>query len=108
MGFLDSLKSIFTAGGGQTDHAYWVYVRSHRCKELIKTRVDLRNDLSLRDEGGYITRKMLVGSNSRCFERVEVTLIFDDNRQLIEQQASGGEIITAEEYEAGLSGEDLF
>ncbi|MCB0209404.1 MAG: hypothetical protein KDJ52_08745 [Anaerolineae bacterium] len=91
---------MFSGDVGQADAGYWLYVRSRRCKELIKTRVDLRNDLSQRDEGGYFTRKVLIGNNSRCFERVEVTLIFDETRQLIDHQASGGEIISAEEYEA--------
>ena len=105
MGFLDSLKSIFSGDGELSDAGYWIYVRSRRCKELIKTRVDLRNDLSLQDEGGYLTRKVLIGNNSRCFERVEVTLIFDQNRQLIDHQASGGELISAEAYEAALKAE---
>ena len=100
MGFLDSLKSMLATDVGQADSAYWLYVRSRRCKELIKTRVDLRNDLSQRDEGGYFTRKVLVGNSSRCFDRVEVTLIFDETRRLVDQQISGGEILTAEAYEA--------
>ncbi|MCB0165524.1 MAG: hypothetical protein KDI79_14940 [Anaerolineae bacterium] len=102
MGLLDALKSMFATDASQADNAYWLYVRSRRCKEVIKTRVDLRNDLSQRDEGGYFTRKVLTGNNSRCFDRVEVTLIFDDYRRLVDQQISGGEFLTAEAYEAAL------
>lgn len=100
MGLLEALKSMFATDAAQAGSAYWLYVRSRRCKELIKTRVDLRNDLSQRDEGGYFTRKVLVGNNSRCFERVEVTLIFDDQRRLVDQQISGGEFLSAEAFEA--------
>lgn len=99
MGFLDSMKSLFAGGGERDENAYWVYVRCDRCGEAIKTRVDLRNDLSLREEGGYMVKKTLVGSQ-RCFERIPITLTFDGNRQFIDSEISGGEFITAEEFEA--------
>ena len=44
----------------------------------------LRNDLSLREEGGYMAKKTLVGSQ-RCFERIPITLTFDGNRQLADR-----------------------
>jgi hypothetical protein len=100
MGFLDSVKSMFAGGGGSGDgHAHWLYVRCRRCGEVIKTRLDLKNDLTPRDEGGFIARKTMVGSQL-CFERIEVTLIFDERRQVIEHQISGGDVITAAEFEA--------
>ena len=99
MGFLDSMKSLFAGGGERDENAYWAYVRCDRCGEAIKTRVDLHNDLSLREEGGYMVKKTLVGSQ-RCFERIQITLTFDANRQLIDREISGGEFITAEEFEA--------
>jgi hypothetical protein len=34
----------------------------------------------------------------RCFQRVEVQLTFDQNRNLIDRQISGGDFITEEEY----------
>ena len=52
-----------------------------------------------RDEGGYIARKTMVGSQL-CFERIEVTLIFDERRQVIEHGVAGGDVITAAEFEA--------
>ena len=102
MGFLDSLKSIFSGSPQQGGGVQWIYTHCRRCGEVIKTRVDLRNDLSLQDEGGYISRKTLVG-NQLCFQRIEVTLRFDEHRSLIEQQAQGGEFITAEEFLAATS-----
>jgi hypothetical protein len=100
MGFLDSLKSVFAGEPGQ-DNAYWVYVRCRRCGEFIKTRIDLSNDLSLNEEGGFIVNKTLIGGSQLCFERIEVSLTFDSNRQLIERDIRGGDFISAEEYNAG-------
>ena len=100
MGFLDSIKSLFSGDTNTPRTAeYWIYVRCRRCREIIKTRLDLANNLSELDEGGYIIQKTLVGSGL-CFQRIEVTLTFDDRRHLIDQTAVGGEFVTAEEYEA--------
>ena len=99
MGFLDSLKSLFTGGGGSDESGYWVYVRCRRCGEAIRTRIDLRNDLSPNDEEGYTVSKTLVGDR-RCFERIEVTLTFDENRRLLGQEIQRGDFISAKEFEA--------
>ena len=99
MGFLDALKSLFSEGAEGDKNAYWVAVRCRRCGETIKTRIDLRNDLSRLEEGGFVVNKTLVGGQ-RCFERIEVKLIFDGNHQLVEREISGGDFITAEEFEA--------
>ena len=97
MGFLNALKSVFS--GGQTDHAYWVYVRCNRCGEAIKTRIDLRNDLSLQDDGNYIVRKVLMGSG-HCFERIDVALTFNSRRQVVDRSIQRGAFISVEEYQA--------
>ena len=102
MGFVDALKSLFIPEARDND-GYWVYVRCHRCGETIKTRIDLRNSLSARDEGGYVVNKTLMGSQNNCFQRIEVSLVFDDNRNLIDQTISFGEFITAEAYAADQS-----
>lgn len=99
MGFLDFLKSV-VAGGQPQDNAYWVYVRCRRCGEVIKTRINLSNDLSLNDEGGFVVNKTLIGGSQLCFERVEVSFTFDSNRQLIDREISRGDFISAEEYQA--------
>jgi hypothetical protein len=38
--------------------------------------------------------------NRLCFERIEVTLTFDENRHLINREILRGDFITAEEFEA--------
>ena len=92
MAFFYSLKSWFGGGRGEDKSGYRIRVRCHRCGETIETRLDLQRDLSPRDEGGYVVRKTLVGSGT-CFQRVEVTLTFDDRRQLGEREIVGGEFI---------------
>ncbi len=99
MGLLDSLKSIFGGGSPPQDEGYWIYVRCRRCGEVIKTQLDLRNNLTENDEGGYSATKTLVG-NRLCFERIEVMLTFDVQRRLLEREIARGEFITAEEFEA--------
>lgn len=100
MGLLDSLKSIFSGSGNPAkDEGYWIYIRCRRCGEVIKTRLDLSNNLSQSDGGGYSVTKTLVG-NRLCFERIEVTLTFDESRRLIERDISRGDFISAAEFEA--------
>ena len=100
MGFIDSLKSLISDGKSDNyeQAGHWLYARCNRCGEVIRTRIDLQRDLNLRDEGGYIARKTLVG-NQTCFERIEVTLIFDDQRRVIDHEIERGTLVTAEEYE---------
>ena len=101
MGFLDSLKSLVSEGGNdQSDkNGYWLYARCNRCGEVIRTRIDFQRELNPRDEGGYVVRKTLVG-NQTCFERIQVTLIFDGRRQLVDHEIVGGELASAEEFES--------
>ncbi len=116
MGFLDTLKSLFGrkevspgSGGGRSSFGdeekgvYRVYVRCKRCGEPLQSRINLANDLSLADDGeSWIVRKGLRGAGKNlCFETVEVTLYFNPQKtRLINAEAWGGELITAEEYAA--------
>lgn len=97
MGFFKRLSSLFGPSEKGDDNAYWLIVQCNRCGETIRSRVDLRNDLSLDyGEGGgpatYICHKTLIGEN-RCFQRIEVDLRFDANRNLIERKAQGGKFV---------------
>ncbi len=115
VGFLDSLKTLLRggttargSGGGRSDFGddtsgYWIYVRCRRCGEPLKSRVNMMNDPSLADDGEtWIVRKGVIGSGRNlCFQTIEVTLRFDARKQkVIESEAVGGELITAEEYAA--------
>jgi hypothetical protein len=90
MGFL---KKLFSGGATSSSSDFFTFnVRCDRCGETIEGKVNLNNDLSLDDEGGYHVRKVLMGSG-RCFQRIEVTLKFDATRQLSDKQVSGGKFV---------------
>ena len=100
MGWWENLRRAFAAPSGAGDDTYWVHARCRRCGEPLRGRVNLRSEPSLTDEGNWIVRKGLIGSGAkRCFQTVEVTLIFDaDKRKVLEGVAVGGELISEEEY----------
>jgi hypothetical protein len=103
MSFLKKIASALSPKGAEEGDALWVYVRCHKCGEAIKTRVDLKHDLTpnYSDEGrvtDYVLRKVLIGSQ-RCFEPIEVTLTFDSQRREISREITGGRFISKEEFE---------
>lgn len=100
MGLLQSLKALFAGGGDRKpeDAGAWFYVRCRRCGEVIRARVDMRNDPSEDDSGQLVVRKLLVGGSRRCFDRLEMTLIFDANRRLRSQAVTGGDFVSADDY----------
>jgi hypothetical protein len=115
MGFLDSLKKALGTGtssdagagrskSGDDAWAYWVYAQCRRCGEPLRTRVDMRNDLSEEDAGTWVVRKGLTGSGKYyCFQTVEVVLHFDQAKKtVLDSDAVGGKLIAADEYPARL------
>jgi hypothetical protein len=108
MSFLRKLASLLGSGRPQDadENTYWIYVRCNRCAEVMATRINLANDLSVEyDEhdrpSGYHIRKVLTGTGARrCYQQVEVEIEFDAYKHPISQSARGGTIITREEYEA--------
>jgi hypothetical protein len=100
MSFLKKISSMFSSPARSDERAYWIYARCNRCKEVLKARVDLYNDLSIDYDGdqmSYYCRKVLMGT-SRCFQQIEVSLKFDQNRRLVNSQVVGGQLISREEY----------
>jgi len=99
MSLLKKITSIFSSPPSQGDAiAYWVTVRCNRCGEIIRSRVNLSNDLSAEYDGArtsYVCRKVLLGEG-RCFQQIEVILKFDLNRKLVDRAISGGEFISQE------------
>lgn len=91
MSIFEKISAIFKAP--IQDYSYWITVKCKKCGEIIRTRVDLRNDPSINydDKNGttYFCRKVLIGEKY-CFEKIEVELTFDANRKLIERHIIGG------------------
>jgi hypothetical protein len=94
MNFFKRLFSSFSPS--QDANRYLVTVQCLRCGEIIQTRVNLSNDLSLEDGEGntatYFCRKVLIGAQ-RCFQKVEVELRFNANRQVTDRQITGGKFV---------------
>jgi len=98
MGFFDRILSALFGAGAAGDDAEFMHfrVRCSMCGEELHGRINLKYDLSLRDDAeGYLVRKTLVGSQ-RCFNRVETTLYFDSGRRLIDREIHGGEFVEEE------------
>ena len=90
MGFL---KKLFGGGGTSSGSDFYTFnVQCDRCGEIVEGKINMSNDLSMADGGGYRVRKVLMGSG-RCFQQVEVTLKFDGSRKLQDKHISGGKFV---------------
>ncbi len=104
------LKSLFSIFRSDAEpRGYPVYVVCDRCGEYLTTRIDKANDLSIEygdkpRQDTYFCRKLLVGEGP-CYEKIEVELIFDHNKKLVEKSIQGGSFITEEEYQVRIAGE---
>ena len=99
MGFLKKLAEIFQPSGPQKapDYSDIVTVKCNRCGEILHTRIDLRNDLSIEygdspTSTTYFCRKMLMGEK-RCYQKIEIELTYTNKRKLVSRQISGGEFV---------------
>ena len=95
MGIFRKLSSLVT--GSPKDHSLWISVKCDRCGEIIRTRVDLNNDLSAEygegeGETAYYSRKVLIGKEG-CYVPIEVEMKFDARRNLVEKQVKGGKFV---------------
>ena len=96
MNFLKNLFASASSGGDKFGRFY--YVRPKHCKEVLQVRVNLMNDLSRTDDGGYYCRKIVRGR--RCPFPAELHLYFDKGHKLINSQVDDGELVSEEDYEA--------
>jgi hypothetical protein len=87
------LKKLFRGGKTSTGTFYTFNAQCDRCGEIMEGKVNLSNDLSLSDEGGYHGRKVLIGSSGLCLHHMEVTMKFDGSRKLQDRQISGGKFV---------------
>ena len=98
--FFNTLKGQAPTG---SDRYLPIYVYSNRCREPIVGQLDLMNEISLADEGGYYGRKVLhTSGKQRCFAQVEVELWLDAKKRITHYEVQGGRWLTAEEYAQAL------
>jgi hypothetical protein len=101
------ILDIFKFPRGHTETAIWLYVQCNHCGEVLRTRIDLRNDLSSVDveegeEQTYVCRKILVGSQ-RCFQRIEIECRFNQQHKILDREIQGGKFITEQDYQVGMA-----
>jgi hypothetical protein len=100
MGFLSKLRDLFV-GGGADRNALYIYVKCNACGEVIRSRVNLMNDLSVDYEGrsrSFYWRKQLVGSRRGCYRPIEVDLTFDERKSVVSEDVRGGTFVTEQDY----------
>lgn len=100
MEFLRRLFGGLMRGGAPAERFVPYYIRPKRCPEVVVVRVDLYNDLSQDDDGGYFVRKTARGE--RCPFAAEVHITFNKSRQPIEVSVENGEHVSADDYQAWL------
>ena len=91
MGILKKLAYLLD--GSKYEKPIFLFtVKCQRCGELLHSRVDLHNDVSLDDDGkGYHCHKVLTGEGTNyCFNQVAVDLFFDLQRRFITHEITGG------------------
>lgn len=114
MGFLDALKSALGLGGGPAggvDRGLYVYVQCNRCKDVVRVRINVANEVSelgeesdegdteLRASGArYAVRKGVV--DSKCFRPMTLMMHFDGRRRELDRGVEGGTIVDEAAWEA--------
>ncbi len=103
MNILKNLGKIFSSPPRQADRALYLSVQCDRCGEKLRARVDAWNELTPEFDGksddpvSYHCRKVLVGEKL-CFQQIELTLEFDRNHKLVNQEIHGGKFIDQAEF----------
>lgn len=97
---MNFLKQLFSGFSGEPASPFYdLAIKCRRCGEIIHTQINLNNDLSVEygDDGSqtYICRKVLMGKE-RCFQQIEVSLVFDANKKLVSEEVVGG-VMTGKE-----------
>ena len=103
MGIWNRIKSALGGGDGSDRGALYIYVRCGRCRDVVRVRINMANELQQEfAEGdgvsGYSLRKGVV--DSTCFRRIEVTMTFDGARRERSRSIEGGEFVDEETYAA--------
>ena len=97
MGFFDKLLKLLAPAPNMQDYGFWIAVKCSRCGEVLRTRINLANDLSSDYSDNpagntYFCRKVIMG-DKLCFQKIEVELNFNSKRKLTGSTISGGEFV---------------
>lgn len=98
---MDFFKKLFSNTGRMSaDSGLYLYVQPARCAEVVRVRLDQRNDFSLMDDGTYYARKLVRANDWRCNQTVELEVTFNKQRSSYTTEIKGGTLVTAEDYDA--------
>jgi hypothetical protein len=99
MGFFDSLKKLFSSTGQPPDRGRYYYVKLDKSGEIVRIRLDPQHDLAPQyGKGTYTSHKAIIGPETLA--RAEAVFTFDENRQFVEADISGGSLTDEEAYQA--------
>lgn len=103
---MEFLKRLFGGGGvpsgtGNEQFAMYFYVRPKRSEEIMRVRIDMRNDLSQADAGGYFVRKVVRAT--RAPFPAELLVNFDDRRRVSGVEVENGEVVDESIYQEWLA-----
>ncbi|MBL8130258.1 MAG: hypothetical protein JNL42_00245 [Anaerolineae bacterium] len=101
---MDFLKRLFGGGGQNLRDGLYFYIQPRGCDEVVRVRINMMNDPSLDESGGYFVHKTVMGV--KCFQRAELTLTFDRNRKLINKEVSGGVLVDESDYDAWVAAQN--
>lgn len=107
---MELIKRLFGGGSGSRsfgggDDGMYFYVRPNGCEEIVRIRVNMMNDPSLRDEGGYWAHKYVRGV--KCLQAAELDVYFDAQRRFTHTELKGGALVEQSEYEAWVAAQDV-
>ena len=101
MGFLKRLFGLGDSPARRDEgdpNGMILYVKVRKCGAIARLRVDLRNDLSLDDDGeNYVVRKQVM--DNVCYGLAEVEMHFDGNHKETSRNVENGEFVTREDWE---------
>jgi hypothetical protein len=90
------LNKIFKMPPSNQGKFYSFSVKCKRCGEIVQGQINVNNEPSLgydeKKRPYYFCRKVLVGSQL-CFQPIEVTVKFNEQRGVLERQVTGGEFV---------------
>ncbi|MCU0498675.1 MAG: hypothetical protein MUF87_15090 [Anaerolineae bacterium] len=100
---MDFLRKLFGGNRTSTANALYFYVRPKRCQEIVEVRINLMNDLSEDEAGGWFVRKMVRAN--RCPFPAELHVHFTADRRVQQVGVQDGETVTEAEYLAWQAGQ---
>ena len=108
MGFLDKLKGLLRGGASPRapadPYGLRFYFKCNKCGDVVRIRVDRRNDLNREaGPGTFLLRKEVM--DNKCFQLMGVVIWLDSSYNVVTADVSGGELISEEEYHAAKTGE---